>query len=128
MKIYVAARFTEKETVNKIYDQLRRAGHEITADWTLHKNVKPYDQNIEIVREYAIEDAEGVKAADVLLLLTSPESGSGVSTELGIAIASKELTGYPKIYVIGEYAATNAFFFHPAVEKFDTLEEAIRHL
>lgn len=128
MKIYVAARFTEKDTVNRIYDKLRKAGHEITADWTLHKNVKPYDQNPKIVREYAIEDAEGVKAADVLLLLTSPESGSGVSTELGIAIASNEMAGHPKIYVIGEYASTNAFFFHPAIERFDTLAEAIKHL
>jgi hypothetical protein len=128
MKIYVAARFTEKETVNTIYDQLRKAGHEITGDWTLHVNAKPYDQNRDLAGTYALEDAEGVKAADIMLLLSSPEAGTGVSTELGIAIASKELTGHPKIYLIGEYLVANAFYFHPAVEQFDTIEEAIERI
>jgi hypothetical protein len=128
MKIYVAARFTEKSTVQKLYSQLKTQGHEITADWTAHKNVKPYDQNTAIAGEYSAEDAGGVMAADVFLLLTSAEAGAGVSAELGVAIASKQLTGKPRICVAGEHMATNAFFYHPLVERFATVEQALATL
>jgi hypothetical protein len=128
MRIYVAARFTEKETVLKLYDRLQQLGHEITADWTTHKNVKPYDKNPEIAGVYSKEDAEGVLTADVFLLLTSPEPGAGVSAELGVAIASRQLTGKPMIYVAGGHLETNAFFYHPAVERFGNVEDAIAKL
>jgi hypothetical protein len=128
MKFYIAARFTEKDLVNQIYDRLRAAGHEITADWTLHKNVKPYDQNPELAGAYAKEDADGAKTADIFILLNSPEAGAGVSAELGVAIAYQELTGKPAIYVAGEHMATNAFFFHPAVKRFATIDEALNSL
>jgi hypothetical protein len=128
MKIYVAARFTEKETVLNLYNRLQKLGHVITADWTVHKNVKPYDENPDITGDYSQEDADGVLAADVFLLLTSPEPGSGVSAELGAAIASRQLTGKPLIYVAGEHLATNAFFYHPLVERFNNLDDALAKL
>jgi nucleoside 2-deoxyribosyltransferase len=128
MRIYVAARFTEKDAVNNLYERLRKAGHEITTDWTVHENVKPYNKHPERASAYSKEDADGVMMADIFLLITSPEAGSGVSAELGVAIASKELTGKPQIYVAGEHMATNSFFYHPTVTRFANLEDALAAL
>ena len=85
-------------------------------DWTTHKNVKPYDSHPTQAGDYAEEDMAGVLNSDVFVLFTSAEAGSGVSAELGGAIAGKLLTGKPKIYVVGENLHTNAFFFHPAID------------
>lgn len=128
MKIYVAARFAEKEMVNTIYDQLRTAGHEIAVDWTWHKNTNPFSRNINLISEYVAEDSAGIRAADVLILINSPEPGAGVSAELGIAIALHQTTGHPAIYVVGQYVDTNPFFFHPAVKRFDSLAQVIELL
>ncbi len=129
MKIYVAARFTDKEMVQDVYRKLTQAGHNITADWTKHKNVKPYDEHPVQAGEYATEDMSGVMASDVFILFTSAEPGSGVSAELGGAIACNTLTGKPRIYVVGPYAHTNAFFFHPAVyARVDRFDEIIAEL
>ena len=50
MKIYVAARMFEKNEVLRIYKLLRKKGHEISVDWTWHKNIKPYDKNSKIAK------------------------------------------------------------------------------
>ena len=115
MKFYIAARFTLKEEVRKIYDLLKEKGHEITVDWTLHKPIQPYDQNKELAEEYTSEDIQGVKDCDVFVLI-GDEAGTGVHTELGVAILSYLKHRKPLIYVIGENNTKSMFYFHPAVE------------
>jgi hypothetical protein len=128
MKFYVAARFTEKGQVKKIYKHLQEKGHEITADWTLHKTIKPYDKNAAIAKSYAIEDMNGVINADVFILLTSEHTGAGSAGELGAAILSQVKTGKPKIYVVGMRMDNNFFYFHPAVIRKNTIEEVLQAL
>ena len=129
MKIYVAARFSDKENVQFAYDKLTELGHEITADWTKHKNVKPYYDHPEETGDYAAEDMTGVLESDVFILFTSTEPGSGVSAELGGAIACNQLSGKPKIYVVGDNLHTNAFFFHPAIcNRLNNLAEVLKEL
>lgn len=128
MKFYIAARFTEKEHVREIYRFLKDKGHEITADWTLHKTIKPYDENSAIAKDYAVEDMNGVIDADVFVLVTSENTGSGSAGELGAAILSKIKSGKPKIFVIGEHMGNNFFYFHPTVIRRKSIEEVLSDL
>lgn len=127
MKIYVAAKFDRKEEVRQLYKEVEARGHRITADWTTHKPIKPYADNPDIARQYAIEDINGVLEADIFVLLIGPCS-TGVYTELGAAIHSQTSTGKPLIYVVGENPGASMFFFHPSVEYLKTKDELIEKL
>ncbi|HSX31128.1 MAG TPA: hypothetical protein VLE99_04380 [Candidatus Saccharimonadales bacterium] len=128
MKIYVAARFTEKTMVQKLQAQLEASGHTITADWTQHRNVKPYNEHPIEAGAYAAEDLEGVLACDIFIYFTNPEVGAGLSAELGAALASHQLTGKPVIHVVGEHIATNTFYYHPAVKRAARIEAVLAEL
>jgi hypothetical protein len=128
MKIYVAARFTEKPMVLTLHKQLRTMGHTITGDWTQHRNVKPYNEHPKEAGAYAHEDLEATLASDVFIYFTSPEVGAGLSAELGAALASYVRTGAPQIYVVGPHAANNAFHYHPAVTRVDHIETVLAEL
>lgn len=128
MKIYVAARFHDKEKVKEIYTLLKQNGHEISADWTWHTKFNPYSKHVQEVKSYATEDIEGIKNCDVFILLTSKEAGAGSSTELGAALSLTLQTDKPKIYVIGEYIDENMFFFHPAVKIRKNVNEVLKEI
>lgn len=114
MKIYIASRFHKKEEVKKLYKLLKAKGHKISSDWTLHKRIKPYKENQEIAGKYAAEDVEGVKNSDVFIMI-SDNAGTGLYTELGVAIASHIEFGKPKIYIVGDHKDRSMFCFHPSI-------------
>lgn len=128
MKVYVAARMFEKDEVLRMYKLLKKAGHEISADWTWHKNIKPYDQNPETAKDYSIEDMNGVIDCDVFILVTSESPGTGSAGEFGAAILSNLKLGKPKIYVVGQYIGNNFFYFHPAVVRKNTIDDVLKEL
>ena len=128
MKVYVAARFYEKEIVLDTYKKLKKLGHIITADWTPHKNIKPYSKNPDIAKDYAIEDIVGVKDCDVFILILGDQAGTGTSSELGAAIMSQLLNKKPKIYVVGEYLDQNFCFYHPSVIRRKTIQDVLKEL
>lgn len=128
MKVYVAARFFDKEKVKEIYKRLKSDGHELSADWTWHVNSKPYSDNPKRCEEYSIEDLNGIINCDVFILLTNKETGAGTSTELGAAIALNVSSNKPKIYVVGEHIGNNMFYFHPSVNIRKTIEEVYKEL
>lgn len=87
MRIYVAAKFEEKERVKALYDALEKAGHQITHKWIgedasglVGEALKSY------LRTQADRDVEGVVSCDVLVLLPH-EKGRGLYVELGVALA-----------------------------------------
>jgi hypothetical protein len=129
LKVYVAARFYAKDEVLHIYQSLWVKGHTIIADWTKHKNVKPYSEHPGEASLYAEEDLRGAMDCDVFILLTSERAGGGVSAELGAALAANRLrNGAPKIYVVGQHLDPNAFYFHPAVERRNTIAQVLAEL
>lgn len=128
MKIYVAARFGEKDMVRQLYKRLQAMGHTITADWTQHANIKPYNEHETEAAGYAREDLDGTISSDVFIYITSSEVGAGLSAELGAALAAHELTGKPRVFVVGDYAATNAFHYHPAVTRVKQVDDVIAAL
>ena len=122
MKIYIAARSGEKERVRDLYKKFRDKGHEIIADWTTRKPFKPYRDNLDISRSYSIEDINGAKNCDVFIILTD-EAGTGMHTELGVAIALNLERGKPVIYAVGKNNSCSMFFFHPLVKRINSVEE-----
>lgn len=114
MKFYIASRFDKRDEVKKLQKVLADNGHEIVGDWTDHKPIKPYDKNQDMAKEYATDDINGVKNADVFIIL-SDEAGTGMYVELGAAITSNILKGKPKIYAVGEHNSRSMFYFHPSV-------------
>ena len=127
MKFYIASRFGLKEEVRVLYKTLEDKGHEIIADWTQHKTVKPYSENKELSREYAIEDINGAMNCDVFILISN-EAGTGMYTELGAAIANNIKFGTPKTYVVGEHIDRSIFYYHPSVKQMSTTEEVFKDL
>lgn len=127
MKIYIAARFDKKEEVRGLQKLLSEKGHEITADWTLHKPIKPYNENSEIAKDYATEDVNGAKDCDVFMLLTD-EAGTGMYVELGVAILSHLQSGKPKIYAVGEHISRSMFYFHPSVNRRENIGQVLKEL
>jgi len=127
MKFYVAARFGLKDQVGGIYKTLQDKEHEIIADWTEHKPIKPYDENQNLSRDYSVEDVDAAMNCDVFIFISS-DAGTGMYVELGAAIANNIKSGSPKIYVIGEHTARSMFYFHPSVIRKNTLEEVFEDL
>jgi len=127
VRIYVAAKFELKEEVREFYKKLQEKGHEITADWTLHKLISPYSKNQELAKEYAIEDVKGAKNCDVFIL-RSAATGTGTYIELGAAIASHLEKGKPHIYVMGKLNERCMFYFHPSVKRLATFEEVLQEI
>lgn len=126
LKVYVAAKFSDKERVRGVYAQLRAAGHHITAEWFDHKPTTPFSENKELAEFYAQKDINGVLAADIFILLSHAEPSMGASAELGAAIASYIHFGKPKVFVVGPHFDVNFAFYHPCVQRVASVEEVIK--
>lgn len=119
MRVYVAAKFEDKERVRALYAKLRAAGHEITHDWTFETEEGMSGERLEhYLRDCAEDDLEGVSTADIFLMYPH-EQGKGEYVELGAAL----VFGKP-IVTIGPQ--TSCIFFKIGdVYGVDTDEQAI---
>lgn len=83
MKFYVASSLANYEQVRALSCLLKNAGWEHTFDWTVHCPVQGVDA--EILTSLGEKEYEGVKQADVVIVLTP--QGRGTHTEFGMALA-----------------------------------------
>lgn len=119
MRVYVAAKFEEKDRVRQMIGVLRNMGHQITHDWTLEETQfdSSKHENLPYYKKCAEGDAQGVMTADVFIILTST-SGKGLYVEMGMAAAK----GLP-IIAVGPHF--NSIFYElPNVTKVQTIEAA----
>lgn len=123
MKVYIASRTSEREEVKRLNTLLSQKGFEVL-DWTWHMPTKPYEEHKDIALQYSLEDVQMVKECDLFILLTTETSGSGSTTEFGMALFSYELFKKPNIYVVGSHI-NNMFFFHPGVKMVQTRDELL---
>ncbi|MBN1792862.1 hypothetical protein JW826_04230 [Candidatus Woesearchaeota archaeon] len=123
MKFYVAAPFSEKERVREIHTLIKRKGHSLSSDWTLHKPIKPYDQNAETSKEYSEEDVKGAMDCDVFIILTSENKTTGSYLELGAAISSSLIREKPKIYCVGPHFAVSMMNYHPRIIRVHSISD-----
>ena len=128
MKIYVAAKFSDKERVKEVYALLKQAGHAITHEWVHNKPSFPFNENAEFTAQCAQEDINGVLAAEVFILLTHAEPSMGASAELGAAIAAYIHFKKSYVYVVGPHFNTNFCFYHPVVRQKDSIEDVLKDL
>lgn len=122
MKFYVTGRSSNFETVEKTFEALKKAGHEVTFPWTELPMVKPYSENQEKAAEFATAAMQGVIDADVYIIFTH-QDGNGVFTELGAALALAMLHNKPRIIAIEERHLDAAMFYaHPAIVWYESIE------
>lgn len=126
MKIYVAGKFGDKDTVREAYQKLSALGHSVSYDWTTHKNIKPYDENKEIAREYAGNEMNGILACDAFIYFSAPE-GHTLFMELGMAIGLRLTRGKPAIFMIGK-ESYSPWMLTDVVTRVDSLGEAIQKI
>jgi len=116
MKFYVASRLENHEQVRNLVRTLQESGWENTYDWTTHGSVKETDR--ETLKDIGQKEADGVRNADVVIVLTP--QGRGTHVELGMAVALHKI-----VYIQHEDEKyfkcddnTSAFYWLPHVVRF----------
>lgn len=135
MKVFVSGQIGDVDRVRVVQDALRRAGHEITHDWTRNETGKKMlssraDKlnNPEEATRRATLDIDGVLDADAYVICSDNEdAGKGMYVELGAAIAMAE-RGSMRVYLLGGMNHMTIFYFHPKVQKIDSIEELLEEL
>ena len=83
MKFYIASKLENYEQVKILASLLKLLGWEHTYDWTVHGSIKETD--IETLKAVGKKECDGVRNADIVIVLTP--QGQGTHVELGMAIA-----------------------------------------
>ena len=129
MKAFVSGQLGEKQTVRSLYKRLESLGLEITHDWTRTDNILDKMGNKDECGIRAEKDITGVVDCDVYILLANNKKmGKGMYAELGAALALKEVTGKPDIYIIGPVNYLSIFYLHPSVQTFESIDEFLEAL
>jgi nucleoside 2-deoxyribosyltransferase len=125
MKIYLAARYSQKEEMKLVAKQLRCHGHIITSTWL--EETEPPDVTLDQLTEHFLAyqaevDLNDIKRADIFVLFSIdpliPTVRGGRHVETGVALA----LGKP-IYVVGP--KENIFHYLPGVKIFSCVSELI---
>lgn len=127
MKFYIASKLENYEQVQYLRDRLKEQGWTHTYDWTQHGSVKSI--RTEILKEVAEKEFQGVKDADVVIVLTP--QGRGTHVELGMALALDK-----KVFIWHENDKyfkctddTSSFYWLPNVHRlFGTSDDLIKIL
>lgn len=116
MKFYIASKLENYEQVQNLSKLLKDLGWEHTYDWTVHGSIKETDT--ETLKSVGKKETDGVKSADIVIILTP--QGRGTHVELGIAIALNKI-----VYICHEDDKyfrcddnTSTFYWLPNVEHF----------
>ncbi len=116
MKFYIASKLENYRQVQDLAKLLTSCGWEHTYDWTVHGSIKETDA--ETLKAVGQKELDGVKNADILIVLTP--QGRGTHVELGIAAALNK-----SIYIAHEDDRyfkcddnTSAFYWLPNVIQF----------
>lgn len=124
MKIYLAAPWADKDLMPEIADKFLNRGHSITHAWWEVENVPEGERSVDLLREQADMDVEGVAKAQILVLLNTSKS-EGKAIEQGIAIRD----GKP-IIAVGQLGAhsKNVFHYRHNYRWVDTIDDALEVL
>ncbi len=124
MKIYISGKFERKDEILKLYERVRKLGHEISYDWTTHKDMSPWIQNPEMALGYSNNEINGILNCDVFIFIAD-EKGTTMLMELGAAIALQKKTGKPAVYAVGRFTERSPWFFNDAVKRKSSVDEVL---
>jgi len=120
MKFFVSGKVGSDSDTKRLMHELKKAGHEITFDWTTIEHLRPYDKNTRASREAAVLESRGVKDADVLVIITH-DRGVGLFVEMGIAIGA----GIPVRVVTNDEDSRTMFFHHPLIKRVTDINQIL---
>lgn len=83
MKFYIASRLENYQQVQSLADKLNAVGWEHTFDWTRYASASSTDPHT--LMSIGQKEFDGVKDADIVIVLTP--QGRGTHVEFGMAIA-----------------------------------------
>jgi nucleoside 2-deoxyribosyltransferase len=114
VKVYLAARFSDRHYMELVADRLKTHGFEITSRWV-------YGGEEGLTREQiAVLDIDDVDTADAVISFTQPfgtmTKGGGRHVEFGYGMARGK-----RLILIGE--RENVFHHFPGVEIYATLDD-----
>lgn len=122
MKVYLAAPYSYKEQMRVYRDELQKEGFEVTSRW-LEEPESPTvtltDVDFVTKKKYAVQDAQDVARADLLIFFTDPTKTivrAGRHVEFGMAIAYNM-----PVFVVGDYE--NIFHYLETVSHYETWEQ-----
>ncbi len=120
-RIYVAGPWVDREQAVPIAAKLEALGHTITHKWWNYEGENQQHGPPEFLRECAEHDVEGVRTADIVLVLNTSKS-EGKAGEQGMAIA----WGKPIVCITPDIRpSTNIFHYLPCYTHVKTVEEAL---
>lgn len=131
MKIYVAGPIADTEHVQAVQSAVVAAGHELTLDWSRGPDdtfVDDFGSVPTASANLATEDLDAVLAADAVLVVASEQDGRGMFVELGAALARAQRGDLEHIVVIGQIRHESVFYYHPAVQRWSTVNEWLTSL
>lgn len=107
MKIYIAAPWKTRSEMPEIASKLEAQGHTITKKWWDVEDVAEESARApEVLRQQAVDDFEGVRTADLVLVINSAKS-EGKAFEQGVAVAHSK-----PIIIVGKRGEFSANVFH----------------
>ena len=128
MRFYIASGLKNHANVSRLADLLKDRGHVHTYDWTIHgavyKPEKLWSENVNAMLEVSVAEMNGVRSADIVIVL--PPGGRGTHVELGAAIALNK-----KIYLVGNLLYEDypcAFHYHPLVTHTISVNDLLREV
>jgi nucleoside 2-deoxyribosyltransferase len=105
MNFYIASSFSNSKTVQKVSEQLVRAGFIHTYDWTTNGRAK----SMEDLKAIGTKERDGVGEADFVVILLP--GGKGTHVELGMAISlKKNIYLYSSDEKMNEIETTSTFY------------------
>lgn len=124
MNIYLAGRFSARDSLREVRDRLREYGHVVTSSWLNEHALKSFDK-LSVEQRYLLarRDLADLSHSQLLILdLLLPPSKGGCEVEFGFVLAEHR---YKFTYIVGE---PRNIFHYLALKIFKDWEECIWHL
>jgi hypothetical protein len=130
LRIYVAGSWKDRVHLRETYMQpLRALGYEITHDWT-RVEIGDVDSRLaKVNRQLAAQDIDGVKKADVVVVIIEnlKYAYRGTCCEIGCALGlGKPVLLYHPLRK--SYMQSNLFIYHEGVECLERWEDVLARL
>lgn len=122
MKVYIGGGSDEREQVQSLMAALVARGVEITHDWTrcvgYNRESVPAER-----REWARQDLDGVRAADIVWIVAPAQKSEGSAVEMGYAMALRK-----RVIVSGPHARRINRIFALLCEIHDSHNDAFGYI
>lgn len=124
MKFYLSSRLTNREQVRYVADRLKAKGWIHTCDWTNFD--APSEDAPDGLRIIGEREWEGVKAAELILVLTPQGRGTHIELGMGIGLGKRVYLYHEDDSYFKQDEHTCAFYWLPQVKQLTgTIDSAI---